>query len=136
MKNLLTLDEGEALAEPLETSFVWSLTDKELTEEFRIMRAQTIRLNLLDAIKMIEEKFDIPTGPHRPDVKAGKGYRILNHGEAVEASDEMKDMICRRPFKLAWVPVSSELHGKRVNNNFIAIRRAVTPSSKGCKTPS
>jgi hypothetical protein len=64
---------------------------------------------------------------HRPDVKPGKGYRILNNGEAVEASDEMKDMISRRPFKLAWVPVSSDLLGKEVNNNFIAIRRSIKP---------
>lgn len=70
-----------------------------------------------------------PANPHRPDVRPGKGYRILADGEAIQAGDQVQIMKSRRPFRLAWVNVEDDLAnwknhpvGQRATCNFAAIR--------------
>lgn len=69
-----------------------------------------------------------PTNPHRPDVKPGRGFRILADGEAVQAGDEVQTLKSRRPFKLHWIPVelgqwaNGSPIGRKVDCNWSAIR--------------
>lgn len=65
--------------------------------------------------------------PHRPDVKPGRGYRILNNGETVEAGDEIQNGRWRGPtwWELVDRHEDGRLIGKCVDCNWAAVRRAL-----------
>ena len=65
-----------------------------------------------------------PTRIHRPDVKPGRGYRILNLGEKILEGDEVRLPLHQNPFKLGWFKASDfkKLLGQPVTQDDAAVR--------------